>query len=274
MSTKKINKNNPQKWMEAGLASAGKSKGAFVLTLGHMLRAGYFFMRARKSLDPETQIGDYFDRFKSQISRASIYNYIALTERVFADVEAKYPKLAGQPENLLKAAEKMRLESPKEFTSICRSENLMRKFGEYDEIAQATKKLKGPEQMEFGFDIISESSKIIRSFDLDTFFATMPDGTDQTLAVQELIGSLCAAKARLDGWLQQQAEDGQEAAVDDQTAPLPLVAQAPPPVASGDWPEASRRASIGRQARAEWTAQKAAGKKAILDITAEAKEAR
>jgi hypothetical protein len=204
--------SDPERWMESGITACGKARQAFQLTLGQMVTAGYYFMRARAALDRQTNVADFFAHFKARISPATIYRYIELTERVFADCAVKAPALAGNDAKLFAAAQKMRLESPREFVAVCRAEKLMRPFGEYDSVKHAQKKLKGPAQMEFVFDVVVESARVLRNFDLDTFFATMPENADATEQIKLMIADCRASEAKLEGWLNNHLADAGGAA--------------------------------------------------------------
>lgn len=144
------------------------------------LNAGFFLLQAQAAAEP----GDWMpliERHADKISQTTVYRYIAFATEVTEWVKAEFP---GIKDNLVHAAAmKMVLKSPKGYIALCRQLELMRKFGEYDEVKYRAKKMLGDsKQIEFSFD---ELSAHLNVFTQD-FRLTLPEGKDEAEALTEL----------------------------------------------------------------------------------------
>ena len=180
--------------MAQGVTCHERFKRVFEEAKANALKAGYFFSEAQKSVER----GDWeplIERYGGQISRTTIYRYIEFSEEVFAWVRAENPKLIGQ-DKMIAAAQKMVLRSPKGYIALCRQLELMRKFGEYDEVKYRMKKL-GTKQMEFEFADLAMSIDHLTHLGDAHYNFKFPEGQDEAAFIEEVETKLETALKRV-----------------------------------------------------------------------------
>jgi hypothetical protein len=160
------------------------------------LNAGFFFLQAQTAAD-HGDFGALIERYKDKISSRTVYRYIEFAAEVIEWVKAEYPGITN--DKVAAIAMKMVLKSPKGYIALCRQLELMRKFGEYDEVKYRSKKLlgDGKPQLEFSFDELSASVDVFSKIGQENFFLKFPEGKDETEALGELEAKLETALARV-----------------------------------------------------------------------------
>lgn len=179
------------KWADRGIAEATLAKKSFEATKVHAMNAGWNFMQSRLVCDRE---GMNFDEFlgcyEKQISRTSAYRYMQFVESALEWAAAEQPSLKAKPAELLKAAYKVVLQSPKPFIALMRQLGEMRKFGEYDAVKYAIARRGGSQQIEFSFDKVSSSLDLLAHIDDANYVMNFGEGTDESAALEELEAKL------------------------------------------------------------------------------------
>lgn len=183
------------KWMEQGISESSKCRSAFTQTKIYALNAGYYFMQARAALPGEFE--KFCEGYGGKISHTSIYRYITFTEEALQWAAAENASLRDNPAALLKAAHKLILQSPKPFIALMRQLGEMRKFGEYDEVKYAQRKLGQPQQIELPFAKVFSTVELLTHFGDENFSVVYPEGKDEVEAMTELEAKLEAALARV-----------------------------------------------------------------------------
>ena len=187
------------KWMQQGIAESNRCRESFEQTKIRALNAGVFFIKAR------TEVGDgefsifvarYEDR--GETTRTTVYRYIQFTECALEWAAAQHPELKNKPEALLKAAYKVVLQSPKPFVALMRQLGEMRKFGEYDSVKYATRKLNNGSQLQFKFDELLAPLDHLAHFGEDNYTFIFPDGVDESQFIDEAIAKSRAVTKRLE----------------------------------------------------------------------------
>ena len=134
-------------FMAAGLAEHSEFLKAFHKAKCHAFRAGVYFLKAQAEIT-EGDWSDYLVTFEDKISRTTVYRYMAFADEVIKWAKASNPTLSGDA--LASAALDMAMQSPKGYIALCRQLELMRKFGEYDAVKYAQKRIGGDsKQVEF-----------------------------------------------------------------------------------------------------------------------------
>jgi hypothetical protein len=186
------------KWMQQGITESHNVRKTFAQTKVHAMNAGVFFIKARKELEGTGDFNDFLATFEQNISRPTVYRYIQFTEEALAWVQSQNPS-EKNPEALLKLAYKAVLQSPKPFVALMRQLGEMRKFGEYDAVKYATKKLgTGPQQIEFEFDKVFSAVDLLAHIGDESCVVKYPEGKDETEALRELRDKMAASIKRLD----------------------------------------------------------------------------
>ena len=181
MSNLPIKKNlSAAKYVEHGIQQHQQFVAAFRKAKEHALAAGFLFLAAQDAAGH----GDFESvllKYEEQCSRRTIYRYIEFAHEVIEWVKLEQPDCPQQ--QLLAVAKAMVMKSPKGYIALCRQLQLMRKFGEYDEVKYKTRKLLGDgKQIEFSFEELSAHIKVFTT----DFRITLPDGKDEAAALEEL----------------------------------------------------------------------------------------
>jgi hypothetical protein len=186
------------KWMQQGITESHNVRKTFAQTKCHAMNAGVFFVKARKELEGSGDFNDFLATFEAHISRPTVYRYIQFTEAALAWAQAEHPA-EKNPEALLKLAYKIVLQSPKPFVALMRQLGEMRKFGEYDSVKYATKKLNaGTAQIEFAFDDLLAPLDHLAHFGDENYTFKYPEGRDETEVLDEAIAKTRAVLTRLE----------------------------------------------------------------------------
>jgi hypothetical protein len=184
--------------MQQGITESHNVRKTFAQTKLHAMNAGVFFIKARKELEGTGDFNDFLATFEQNISRPTVYRYIQFTESAIEWVQAEHPA-EKNPDSLLKLAYKVVLQSPKPFIALMRQLGEMRKFGEYDAVKYATKKLNGGNaQIEFKFDELLAPLDHLAHFGEDKFTFTYPAGRDEAEVLDEAIAKTRTVLTRLE----------------------------------------------------------------------------
>jgi hypothetical protein len=185
------------KWIEQGIKQHELFRRAFQTAKEHAFNAGIFFWSAQQS----AQEGDWqllLGAFEAQISERTVYRYIAFATEVMEWVKAEHPQIKDL-EKLRAAGSAMVLKSPKGYIALCRQLELMRKFGEYDEVKYKTKKLlgAGQPQLEFSFAELTATIDVLTHFGDDNYSFKYAEGADEAATLDEVERKLETALARV-----------------------------------------------------------------------------
>jgi hypothetical protein len=187
---------NNHKWMERGIVESEQCRKSFKATKIHAMNAGHAFAKAREGLDGEFVA--YLAKYEHQVSKTTVYRYMEFYEAALAWAADQNPQLKNKPEELLKAAYEVVLQSPKPFIALMRQLGDMRKFGEYDAVKYATKKLGGgSQQIEFAFDTAFSAVEMLAHIGDENYVIKYPEGKDEAEAITELETKLEAALTRV-----------------------------------------------------------------------------
>lgn len=189
------------KWIKQAIAESALARKSFEATKVHALNAGWNFMQARLVCERD---GEVFENLihahEHQISRRSVFRYVEFAESALAWAAAEQPSLKAKPAELLKAAYKVVLQSPKPFIALMRQLGEMRKFGEYDAVKYAIAKRGGVQQIEFSFDKVSSSLDLLTHLDDVNYVMNFGEGKDEAEALAELEAKLENALEKIRGY--------------------------------------------------------------------------
>ena len=188
MNSLPIKKNiSAAKYIEQALREHQQFILAFKKCKEHALNAGFFFLAAQAAAEH----GDFnavLLKYSELVAERTVYRYIEFANEVMAWVKLENPE--ANADTALKLAKEMVMQSPKGYIALCRQLQLMRKFGEYDEVKYKTRKLLGDgKQIEFSFDELAAHIKVFTT----DFRITLPEGKDEATALTELETELEAA---------------------------------------------------------------------------------
>lgn len=174
--------------MAAGLAEHAEFVKAFHKAKAHAFRAGWFFLKAQIEIT-EGDWTDYLASYSDKVSATTVYRYMAFAHEATKWAEAVYPNLTGDA--LTKAALELAMQSPKGYIALCRQLELMRKFGEYDAVKYAQKRIVGDSnQVEFKFvSSITTLDMLTKIGDAD-FNLVFPDDRKPAECLTELESKL------------------------------------------------------------------------------------
>lgn len=172
--------------MLQGIAENKRAIGKFGETYAIMLNSGYFFRRARQACK-DGAFTELLELYQDQIGRTTVYRYIEQVEIALEWAAQEKPALRGNEGKLLEHAKTQVILSPKPMIATLRALGLMRKFGEYDEIAYRKKKLlNGPQQIELPFEQVSATLDALLHINEDNFILRVPEGMPLDKAFEEL----------------------------------------------------------------------------------------
>jgi hypothetical protein len=187
-------KTTAEKWLIEAIAFHEKFRRTFELAKECALKAGIFFNHAQTACAHGEWL-PLIEKFEGVISRTTIYRYMSFANEVFEWVKAEHPKLAGD-DKMIAAAQKLVLRSPKGYIALCRQLELMRKFGEYDEVKYRMKKL-GTKQMEFEFADLAMSIDHLTHLGDAHYNFKFPEGQDQAEFIEQVETKLETALKRV-----------------------------------------------------------------------------
>lgn len=185
---------NAHKWMERGIAESESCRKSFEATKIHAMNAGFAFIKAREALEGEFVA--YIGKYEHLVSQTTVYRYITFVECAIEWARAQNPQMKTD-EELLKAAYKVVLQSPKPFIALMRQLGEMRKFGEYDAVKYATRKLGNPEQIEFTFSTVFSAVDTLSHLGDENYQINYPEGKEPLEALTELEAKLEHALQRV-----------------------------------------------------------------------------
>ena len=158
--------------------------------------AAFAFLSARE-LVPQGEWGLFCEIHADTISPRQVRFWCALADEAIAWVKESAPQLKTIAE-VQAAARDLVMQSPKPLIALCRELGHMRKFGEYDAIKYATKKLNGGNsQIEFAFDELLAPLDHLAHFGEDNYTFNYA-GRDEAEVLDEAITKTRAVLHRLE----------------------------------------------------------------------------
>jgi len=186
---------DPAPLMRLGIEQANLARRTFRQLNLHMLNAGVAFIRAR---DAATDFAALVESYKSQISRASVYRYMAYAEAILRQAAEARPDLQDAADKLLDYAREMVIQSPRPLVAVLRADGALRKFGEYDAVRYQRRKLGLPRPLIIRWPAVMDHlDALIRIAD-PSVRITVPDGTSEREGLRVLRDRLQAALEALD----------------------------------------------------------------------------
>lgn len=159
--------------------------------------AAFAFMQARE-LVGHGDWGMFCEAHSEDISPRAVRFWCQLAEEAIAWVRQAKPELKLVSE-IQSAARDLVMQSPKPLIALCRELGHMRKFGEYDAVKYATKKLaSSSSQIEFDFDKVFSAVDLLAHIGEDNYVIKYPENKDETEALRELRDKMAASVKRLD----------------------------------------------------------------------------
>lgn len=148
------------KWMEAGLIESKNCMQNAQKTKESALRAGYFFLLARKSFG-HGDWGEFLLSYENKIKRRTVERYCEFTSAALEWTRKQNPTVT-KPEKLLELAIPICLDSPKPYIALARDLGQFRLFGAYDEVRYAINKRKGDQlELNFSYETVIEQLSAI-----------------------------------------------------------------------------------------------------------------
>lgn len=187
---------NVHKWFERGIAESENCRKSFKQTKIHAMNAGMAFAKARETLEGEFVA--YLAKYEHVVSKTSVYRYMEFFETAMAWAADQNPALKNNQADWVKAAYDVVLQSPKPFIALMRQLGEMRKFGEYDSVKYATKKLTGAPQIEFSFDELLAPLDHLVHFGEENYTFKFPEGRDESEFIDEALEKFRAVVKRLE----------------------------------------------------------------------------
>ena len=162
----------------------------------HGMDAAFFFLRARE-LSPHGAWGEFCDLHADEISPRMVRFWCQLADEAVAWVKAAQPALKSITE-IQAAARELVMQSPKPLIALCRELGHMRKFGEYDAVKYATRKIGSTTQIEFDFlDLLAPMDHLSHFGDPNYTFK-YPEGRDESEFIDLAIAKTRTALTRLE----------------------------------------------------------------------------
>lgn len=181
--------------MAVGIEQANLARRTFRQLNLHMLNAGVAFIRAR---DAATDFAALVESYKSQISRASVYRYMAYAEAILAQATEARPDLAGSTDRILEYARDMVIQSPRPLVAVLRADGALRKFGEYDAVRYQRRKLGMPRPIVIRWPAIMDHLDALLRISDQSVRLAVPDGTTERESLRVLRDRLQSALHALD----------------------------------------------------------------------------
>jgi hypothetical protein len=195
--------SSPGKWFDAAVAEATEGIDTWRRSRAHIIRAGFFFLKARECV-AHGEWCDFLEDRRAQMSPRTVRRYVELAEAALAwsQQDEFGCKLSGTA--LIDfAITKMRMESPVPLVALLRQLNELRPFGEYDAVRYATQKrlANSPRQVEFNFVSVRSQIDELTHLDEPNYSWKFPEGTDEPGALNELKAKLATVIEKIDAKL-------------------------------------------------------------------------
>ena len=156
-----------------------KKHGAFDRGLKQVradgMDAAFLFLQARQCVDHGDWV-QFLELHRERISPRTVQFYCQLAENAIEWVRESHPKLKTIHE-VHAMARTVVMQSPKPLIALCRELGHLRKFGEYDAVKYATRKI-GTQQIEFDFLKLQSSLDVICRLDDPNCHFIMPEGME------------------------------------------------------------------------------------------------
>lgn len=182
-------------WFSKGVAKHVEFNRQFKLTRQAGVDAAFFFLQARACVE-HGDWAQFCELQADKISPRQVRFYIQLAEEAIQWVQREKPGISKVGELHL-AAREMVMQSPKGLVALCRELGHMRKFGEYDEVKYANRKLGRQGQIEFDFAKVLAPLDVLAHFGDENYTFTYPEGKDQAEFITEVEAKLEAALQRV-----------------------------------------------------------------------------
>lgn len=158
--------------------------------------AAFAFQQARE-VTPAGEWGMFCEIHSEEITPRTVRFWCALADEAIAWVQESSPQLKTIAE-VQAAARDLVMQSPKPLIALCRELGHMRKFGEYDAIKYATKKLSnGSSQIEFHFNDLLAPLDHLAHFGEDNYTFNYA-GRDEQEVLDEAIAKTRTVLNRLE----------------------------------------------------------------------------
>ena len=182
-------------WFSKGVAKHVEFNRQFKLTRQAGIDAAFFFLQARACIE-HGDWSQFLELQAEKISPRQVRFYIQLAEEAIQWVQREKPAIKKVSELHL-AAREMVMQSPKGLVALCRELGHMRKFGEYDEVKYAQRKLGHSGQIEFDFAKVIGPLDVLCHFGDENYNFNYPEGVDTVQFMTEVETKLEAALARV-----------------------------------------------------------------------------
>lgn len=183
------------KWFADGVKKSAKFQKDCAELRRTMMDAAFDFLRARECV-PHGQWLDFLELHRAEIKPRTVQFWMRLAE------DAKEWVLAAQPglktvNELHAAAREMIFQSPKGLVTLGRELGQFRRFGEYDAVKYAQRKLGGGAQIEFDFASAVPVLDALCRFGDEAYDFIYPAGVDEENFLDELETKLDSAIKRV-----------------------------------------------------------------------------
>jgi len=200
-------RTSAQKWFESGLQEAELFKTAWRKAREHVMRAGFFFIRARESCPN----GDWSLFVQAQsggrISERTVRLYMQLAEAALVWARMAEPQTAGGKLEEVATKEVMMM-SPKPLVALLRDLREMRPFGEYDAVKYAQRRLgNGQLEFELDFEKAFASVDVLDRLGSPGFTLNFPEGKSEEEGLTELREKMKSVLAKIDAQLGKETID-------------------------------------------------------------------
>lgn len=185
-------------WFAEGVKKSREFDRSLKNTRQVAMDAAFHFRRARE-LCAHGQWEEFCEFHLSEISPRTVRFWCQLAEEAI-----EWVKKSGVPCKTIAevhaAARDMVMQSPKPLVALCRELGHLRKFGEYDEIKYAQRKLGAgsPAQFEFEFSDLLAPLDHLCHFGEDNYVFKFPAGVDEQAFLDEAIAKSRAVVKRLE----------------------------------------------------------------------------
>jgi hypothetical protein len=196
-STAAFSNKTASGFMDEGIKKHIDFKRLWVSSKEAAIDAGYYFYRARNEVG-DGNFSEFLLCYEKKIARTTVYRYVEFVGEVLAWAANDSPQLIGKTEALIKRGKELVMQSPKGYIALCRQLEVMRKFGEYDEVKYAKKKLAGTSQIEFDFLDVCEALDVITQLGKSDVVWKLPEGKQTPEALRELKTKLDTASKQVD----------------------------------------------------------------------------
>lgn len=178
------------RWMREGIEQINTGRSRFAQVKQCAMNSGIAFMKAREAVKTGN-FNEFMQTYENEIARSTVYRNIEFVENCLASAAAEKPEIKDDPRRLFEHACKMVLQSPKHFVALMRQLGEMRRFGEYDAVKYARRRLMGQQQLEL--DFVKVFGWVDSLTHIDQALLEIPEGKTESEALGELETGLVTA---------------------------------------------------------------------------------